>query len=87
MLFEARSHYHHEGVAVNWLSSLCLALEIVSSFLSLFGELGPSLYNLEGRVTCVVLVGLGLFYNKWNPSLASFVREYSLCFPHKPAHH
>ena len=28
MLFEARSHYHHEGVAVNRLSSLCLALRL-----------------------------------------------------------
>ena len=28
MLFVARSHYHHEGVAVNRLSSLCLALRL-----------------------------------------------------------
>ena len=62
MLFEARSHYHHEGVAVNRLSSLCLALEIVSYCLSLFGEPCPSLYKLEGRVTCGVLVGLRLVY-------------------------
>ena len=42
--------------------SRCLALEIVSSYLSLFGEPCPSLYKLEGRVTCGVLVGLGLVY-------------------------
>ena len=58
MLFEARSHYHHEGVAVNRFSSLCLALEIIDSSLSLFGEPCPSLDKLEGRVTCGVLVGL-----------------------------
>ena len=29
MLFVARSHYHHEGVAVNRLSELCLTLQIV----------------------------------------------------------
>ena len=62
MLFVARSHYDHEGVAVSRLSSLCLALDIVSCCLSLFGEPCPSLYKLEGRVTCGVLVGLGLVY-------------------------
>ena len=31
-------------------------------FLSLFGEPCPSLYKLEGPVTCGVLVGLGLVY-------------------------
>ena len=66
---------------------LCLTLEIVSSFLSLFGEPCPSLYKLEGRVTYGVQIGLGLLYYKWSPSLASFVEKYSLCFPHKPAHH
>ena len=40
--------------------SRCLALEIVSC--SLFGVPCPSLYKLEGRVTCGVLVGLGLVY-------------------------
>ena len=63
MMFEARSHYHHEGVAVNRLSSLCLALEIVLVlFLSLFGEPCPSLYKLEGWLTCGVQIGLGLAY-------------------------
>ena len=64
MLFEARSHYDHGKVAGNQLStgSLCLALEIVSCSLSLFGVPYPSLYKLEGRVTCGVLVGLGLVY-------------------------
>ena len=61
MLFEARSHYDHGRVA-GLVSSLCLALEIVSCFLSLFGVPCPSLYKLEGRVTCGVLVGLGLAY-------------------------
>ena len=50
MLFEARSHYHHEGVAVNWLSSLCLALEIFSCCLSPpLGAL-PLLIYVEGAV-------------------------------------
>ena len=40
--------------------SRCLALEIVSC--SFFGVPCPSLYKLEGRVTCGVLVGLGLVY-------------------------
>ena len=31
-------------------------------FFSLFGVPCPSLYKLEGRVTCGVLVGLGLVY-------------------------
>ena len=49
MLFEARSHYHHEGVTVNWLSSLCLALEIIDCFLPvpLWGAL-PLLIYVEG---------------------------------------
>ena len=48
MLFEARSHYHHEGVAVNRLSSLCLALDIISSCLvPLWGAL-PLLIYVEG---------------------------------------
>ena len=42
--------------------SRCLALEIVSCCSSLFGVPCPSLYKLEGRVTCGVLVGLGLVY-------------------------
>ena len=64
MLFEARSHYDHGKVAGNRLStgSLCLALEIVSCSLSLFGVPCPSLYKLEGRVTCRVQIGLGLAY-------------------------
>ena len=50
MLFEARSHYHHEGVAVNRLSSLCLALDIVScSPPPLWGAL-PLLIYVEGAV-------------------------------------
>ena len=60
MLFEARSHYDHGRVADS--GSRCLALEIVSCCLSLFGVPCPSLYKLEGRVTCGVLVGLGLVY-------------------------
>ena len=60
MLFVARSHYAHEGVAVSRLSSLCIALDIVSYSLSLFGEPCPSLYKLEGRVTGGVQIGLGL---------------------------
>ena len=40
----------------------CLALEIISCCPSLFGVPCPSLYKLEGRVTCGVLVGLGLVY-------------------------
>ena len=48
MLFEARSHYHHEGVAVNRLSSLCLALEIIDSCpVPLWGAL-PLLIYVEG---------------------------------------
>ena len=60
--------------------SRCLALDIVSCYLSLFGVPCPSLYKLKGRVTWLVLVGLGLLYYKWSLSLASFVREYSLYF-------
>ena len=48
-------------VAVSRLP-LCLALEIVLVSLSLFGEPCPSLYKLEGRVTCGVPVGLRLVY-------------------------
>ena len=59
--------------------SRCLALEIVSCYLVPLGEPCPPLYKLEGRVTCGVLVGLGLLYYKWSLSLASFVGEYSLC--------
>ena len=60
MLFEARSDYDHGRVAGS--GSRCLALEIISCYLSLFGEPYPSLYKLEGRVTCGVLIGLGLVY-------------------------
>ena len=60
MLFVAKSHYAHEGVAVS------LALLVVSSlndyFLSPLGVLCPFLYNLEGRVTCGIPIGLGLVY-------------------------
>ena len=49
MLFESRSHYHHEGFAVNRLSSLCLALDIVSSCPPLWGAL-PLLIYVEGAV-------------------------------------
>ena len=62
MLFEARSHYHHEVVTVNRLSSLCLALDIVSCLLVPLWVPCPSLYKLEGRVTCGVQIGLGLAY-------------------------
>ena len=85
MLFVARSHYHHEGDAVNrlFVSSPrdCFFLPVA------LWEALPSLYKLKGRVTSLLLVGLGLLYYKWSPSLASFVGEYSLCFPHKLAHH
>ena len=50
MLFEARYHYDHEGVAVNRLSSLCLALRlflIACSFPSYWGAL-PLLIYVEG---------------------------------------
>ena len=49
MLFEARSHYHHEGVAVNRLSSLCLALRLflACSLPPLWGAL-PLLIYVEG---------------------------------------
>ena len=47
MLFEARSHYHHEGVAVNRLSSLCLALKIIDCSPPLWGAL-PLLIYVEG---------------------------------------
>ena len=42
--------------------SRCLTLEIISCCLFLFGVPCPSLYKLEGRVTCGVLVELGLVY-------------------------
>ena len=45
MLFEARSHYHHEGVAVNRLSSLYLALKII--FCTSWGAM-PLLIYVEG---------------------------------------
>ena len=51
MLFEARSYYHHEGVAVNRLSSLCLALRLFLlaclSLVPLWGAL-PLLIYVEG---------------------------------------
>ena len=47
MLFEARSHYHHEGVAVNRLSSLCLALGLFFFLVPLWGAL-PLLIYVEG---------------------------------------
>ena len=47
MLFEARSHYDHERVA-GTAGSLCLALEIVSSFLSVFWGALPLLIYVEG---------------------------------------
>ena len=48
----------------------------------------PSLHKLEGRVTYGVLVGLGLFYYKWNPTFASLVNElfilsFLLCQPNE----
>ena len=46
MLFVARSHYDHERVA-GLAGSLCLALEIVSSCLCLWGAL-PLLIYVEG---------------------------------------
>ena len=62
MLFEARSYYAHRELPHKPAPPLCLALDIVSCYLSLFGVPCPSLYKLEGRVTCGVLVGLGLVY-------------------------
>ena len=62
MLFEARSHYAHRESPHKLAPPLCLALDIVSCYLSLFGVPCPSLYKLEVRVTCGVLVGLGLAY-------------------------
>ena len=58
MLFVARSHYAQEKSRRKPAPPLCLALDIVSYRFSLFGEPCPSLYKLEGRVTCGVLVGL-----------------------------
>ena len=83
MLFVARSHYHHEGVAVNrlFVSSPTDCFLLVP----LWGAL-PLLIYVEGAVYMIVLVGLGLLYYKWSPSLSSFVGKYSLCFSHKPAH-
>ena len=75
MLFVARSHYDYEEVAVSRLSSLCLALDIVSCCLSLFGEPCPSLYKLKGRLTCRVLLGLELTY-----SLLQVGYKYGSCF-------
>ena len=62
MLFVARSHYDHERVDGKPALPFRLALDLVSSFLSLSGEPCPSLYKLEGRVTCGVQIGLGLAY-------------------------
>ena len=62
MLFEARSHYAHRESPRKLAPPLCLALDIVSCYLSLFGVPFPSLYKLEGRVTCGVQIGLGLAY-------------------------
>ena len=92
MLFEARSHYDHEGVAVSRLSSLCLALDIVSCCLPPFGEPRPSLYKLEGWVTCGVLVGLGLVYFflkvEYKSGSCFLVKEiFVIPFLFKPAHH
>ena len=51
MLFEARSHYHHEGVAVNRLSSLYLALRLFLLLVACpsWGAL-PLLIYVEGVV-------------------------------------
>ena len=49
MLFVARSHYHHEGDAVNRLSSLCLALRLFFLTPPLWGAL-PLLIYVEGAV-------------------------------------
>ena len=72
MLFEAKSHYHHEGVIVNQL--------FVSSprdcfLLSSLGVPCPSLYKLEGWLTCRVLLGLELTY-----SLLQVGYKYGSCF-------
>ena len=50
MLFEARSHYDHEGVAVNRLSSLCLALRLflLACNLSPLWRALPLLIYVEG---------------------------------------
>ena len=47
MLFVAKSHYHHEGVTVNRLSQLCLALRLF--LLPSWGAL-PLLIYVEGAV-------------------------------------
>ena len=49
MPFVARSYYHHEGVAVNQLSQLCLALRLflLSLLVPLWGAL-PLLIYVEG---------------------------------------
>ena len=47
MLFVARSHYHHEGIAVNRLSQLCLALNCLFFLVPLWGAL-PLLIYVEG---------------------------------------
>ena len=75
MLFVARSHYAHEGDAVNpTLLSLCLALMIL--FLPPpLGVPRPSLYKLKRRLTCRVLVGLKLTY-----SLLQVRYKYGSCF-------
>ena len=62
MLFEAKAHYGHQELPHKPAPPLCLALDIVSCFLSLPGEPCSSLYKLEGRVTCGVQIGLGLAY-------------------------
>ena len=62
MLFVARSHYAYEKSRRKPAPPLCLALDIVSCYLSLFGVPCPSLYKLEGRATCGVQIGLGLAY-------------------------
>ena len=53
---------------------LCLALDCFLLLVPL-GEPCPSVYKLKGRVTCGVLLGLGLVYYKWNPSYKTFQQD------------
>ena len=50
------------GEGLGWLKLVVGHLEIVEHFHGQDVEPCPSLYKLEGRVTCGVLLGLGLIY-------------------------
>ena len=60
MLFVARSHYAHQGVTVTPILLVVSSLKIIQPLP--LGVPCPSLYKLEGRVTCGVQIGLGLAY-------------------------